>query len=307
MAAFPLPPEQRAIRRVTNLYDLPIRTVFLGAVDLARAAFELQALTALVTNGPAYANQLRLVTGVDTLVGRLAVDLGPLFEEMITRGAIVGEEVFADALGVAPVDISTFRRLAQQVSREQIGELIQGIEHGWTDPLTREHVPGQIDVVQRLIDEGFAEGRSPSQTAKLIEDVIGLDDRRAGALVKYRDELVADGVEGEELDKLVEKERAVKIKSRALAISRTETIRAASEAQDLIWEEAVKQGQIDDIYEMVWIASPRSCPVCRGLHLSRAPIGGEFPEPGGKGPPAPHPHCSCGRRLERKKTAARAA
>jgi len=306
VAAFPIPPEQRAIRRVTNTYDLPIRTIFLKAVDIARTAFDLQALTALVeAGGGAYAGQLRLVTGIDTLIGRLAVDLGPLFEEMVTRGAIVGEQVFADVLGVAPVDISTFRRLAQQVSKEHVGELIQGIERGWWDPLTGEKTAGQLDVIQKMIEEGYAEGRSPGQTAKLIEDVIGLDDRRAGALVKYRDELVADGVTGSELDALVEKERALKIKSRALAISRTETIRAASEAQDLIWEEAVKQRQIDDIYEQVFVASPQACvKICRPLHLTRAPIGGEFPPPGGKGPPI-HPNCHCGRRLERKKTAAR--
>lgn len=302
MAAFPIPPEQRVIRRVVSLYDLPIRTVFIRAADLARAATDLAQLSALIRSGSWAPGELRVTAGVDTLIGRLRLELGPLFEEMLTRGAAAGEEAFAELLRIPPVDISTFRRQARAVAKAQIGTLIQGIEYGPIDPLTGVRGPGQIDVIRGLIESGYAEGREPARTAQLVKDVIGLDDRRAQALLRYRGELEAQGYSGEQLERLVAREEARKLKSRGLAIARTETIRAASEAQDLIWEEAVRSRQIPDVYEQVWIASPNACPICRRLHGARAPIGKEFPPPGGKGPPAPHPHCHCGRRLERRKT-----
>lgn len=306
---FPIPPEQRVIRQYTDRAEGPIRTIFLRAAGAARAEIDLAYLEALLSGGQGLSvNELRAVVHLNTMLGRLEVDLRPLLEDLLFRSASSGELVFAESLGLEPIDIGLFRRDAAQAARTMVGDLIQGIEVGRVNPLTGIRSRGTLDIVRDLVAEGYELGRRHAASARLIRDVIGLDDRRAAALVKYAARLEAKGVaEGRRLA-LIAKESKKKLQSRGLAVSRTETIRAASLAQDMIWERAVQAGQITEDYEQEWVASPSAfnpekCPtgVCARLNHSRAPIGGEFPAPGGKGPPV-HPNCFCGRRLRRRDT-----
>lgn len=300
------PPEQRLIRTYTGRAEQPIRTVFLTAVQGAQLAVVLADLLYVIEHGGGDAD-LRAVIQMDTMIGKLDVDLTALLDRTLFQASSAGELVFAEALGVAPVDLAVFRDGAAQAARTQVGTLIQGIEIGRLNPLTGARARGQLEIVRGLIAQGYEEGRPYQQTATLIKEVIGLDDRRATALARYQSELEAQGVIGKELEGLVARERRRKLKSRALAISKTESIRAASIAQDLIWEEGVAAGQLDrNVWEQEFVAEPRSfdrkvCPsqICPRLHLKRAPIGGEF-LPGIPGPPV-HPWCACSRRLRRKR------
>lgn len=299
-------PEQRLIRVYTGRAEQPIRTVFLTAVQAAQLAIVLSDLLNVIERGGGDAD-LRAVIQIDTMLGKLDVDLTPLLETTLFRAASAAEPVFAGAMGVEPLDLAVFRRDAIVAARTQVGTLIQGIEIGRLNPLTGARSRGQLEIVRDLIAQGYESGRPYQQTATLIRDVIGLDDRRATALARYQAELEAEGYEGRELESLVSKERRRKLKSRSLAISKTESIRAASIAQDMIWEEGVNAGQIDrNVWEQEFVAEPRSfdpkvCPsrICPELHLKRAPIGGEF-RPGISGPPV-HPFCSCAVRLRRKR------
>jgi hypothetical protein len=288
MPPFPIPPEQRTIRTITDRAALPIRTVYLKAVGAALAEIDLPTLAAALEAGILSLPDIRVLAHIDTLIGRLQVDLRPLMEQLLFRSASAGELVFAQTMGLPPVDIALFRAQAQQAARTMVGNLIQGIEQP------------QLETIQRVIAEGFAESQTPIQRARAISDVIGLDDRRARALAKYARELEADGLPEKERLRLVERERRRKLKSRGLMVGRTESTRAATEAQDMIWETAVREGQIQEgEYEMEWLPSVNACPICLGLKGARAPIGGRFRDPGGEGPPNPHPGCLCGRRLRR--------
>lgn len=293
---FPIPPEQRLIRTYTGRAELPIRTVFLNAVAAALTELDLTRLAAVLESGgiPSLPD-IRAFANIDTLIGRLRVDLRPLLEKLLFQVSSAGELVFAESMGFEPIDTALFRQQAQQVARSMVGTLVQGIEQQ------------QLVTIQNLIAEGYAESQTPTQLARSIADVIGLDDRRANALARYAAELEDQGVPEAERLRLVEQERRRKLKSRGLAVSRTESIRAASEAQDLIWENAIAEGQMaEGEFEKEWVPSPNACPVCRGLRGARAPIGGRFRDPGGDGPPNPHPHCRCGMRLRRPRTAAAA-
>lgn len=306
MAAPLPPPEQRLIRTHTGRVEQPIRAVFLTAVQAAQLAVVLSDLLYVIQHGGQEAD-LRAVIQIDTLLGRLDVDLTPLLESTLFRATAAAEPVFAESMGFESLDLAIFRRDAIAAARTQVGTLIQGIEIGRLNPLTGARSRGQLEIVRGLIAQGYEAGRPYQQTATLIKEVIGLDDRRASALARYQGELEAEGTKGPELEKLVARERRKKLKSRALAISKTESVRAASIAQDTIWEEAVSAGQLDPaVWEQEFLAEPRSfdpkvCPsqICPKLHLKRAPIGGEFMS-GIWGPPV-HPHCFCSRRLRRKR------
>lgn len=301
MTAFPIPPEQRLIRTFTGRAEAPIRSIWITAAGLARAEIDIAGLEAFLSGArTATLGELRAVIRIDTMIGRLEMDLVPLLEKLLYRSASAGELVFAETMGFPPLDLGVFRRDAAQAARTMVGDLIQGIEGGRVNAVTGIRSRGTIDIVRDLVAEGFDLGRPHAASARLIRDVIGLDDRRARALARYAAELEAKGIsEGRRL-KLVAKESKKKLQSRGLAVSRTESVRAASIAQDMIWGRAVQEGQLADVYEQEWIPSPNACPACQGLRGARAPIGGEFPSPGGKGPPNPHPSCACARRLRRR-------
>lgn len=286
---FPIPPEQRVIRSITDRAELPIRTVYLRAVSAALAELHIPTLAKILDSGGVLTlADIRAIAHIDTLVGRLRVDLRPLLEQLLFRAESAGELVFAESMGFQLIDLALFRAEAQQTARAMVGTLIQAIEQP------------QLVTIQDLIAQGFAASRSTTESARAIASVIGLDARRAEALEAYRLKLEADGVPERKRLRLIETERKRKLKSRGYAVSHTESVRAATNAQETIWAKAIEEGQMaEGDYEKEWVPSPDACPVCQGLRGARAPIGGRYRDPGGEGPPHPHPHCRCGQRLRR--------
>lgn len=305
--AFPIPAEQRLIRTFTGRAEQPIRTTWMRAANAARTAISIEGLEDFLSGArTASLGELRAVLHVDTLIGQLDVNLTPLLEKLLFQSATAGELVFAEVMNFPPVDLGIFRRDAAQAARTMVGDLIQGIEGGRINPITGIRSRGQLDVVRDIVGDGFDLGRSHRASAHLIRDVIGLDDRRSTALAKYAAKLEAQGVPEKKRLRMIAAESRRKLQSRGLAVSRTESVRAASIAQDMIWKRAISEGQVPaDLWEQEWVASPNAfnpekCPsgVCKGMHRARAPIGGEF-RPGVSMPPI-HPHCGCGRRIRRK-------
>lgn len=295
-----MPPEQRLIRTFTGRAEQPIRIAWMTAAGMARAEIDIEGLEAFLSGArTASLSEIRAVVHLDTMIGRLELDLRPLLEDLLHRSATAGEVVFAETMGFEPLDLGIFRRDAADAARRMVGDLIQGIEVGRVNPVTGARSRGQLDIVRDIIGEGFDLGRPHRASAHLIRDVIGLDDRRATALAKYAAELEANGVPQSVRLRMIAAEAKRKGQSRGLAVSRTESIRAASLAQDMIWQRGIEAGQIPDVYEQEWVPSPNACPTCEGLRGARAPIGGRFPDPGDTGPPA-HPACRCGKRLRRR-------
>jgi len=286
--AFPIPPEQRIIRTHTGRAEQPIRTVIETAVNGVREEVDLDLLAAILAGGNLA--DLQAALHLDTMIGRVFVDLVPLFSDLIYRATAAGELIFAETAGVPPLDVALFRREAAVAARAMVGELITGIG------------AGQREAVRQIIAEGFDLGRNPAGSARLLRDVVGLDARRAGALAKYQSELEAEGRPDDQVARMVEREGRRKLRSRTLSIARTETIHAARLSQNLIWEDGVRELQLDPrVWEKEWLPVPGACPkICAPLRGKRAPIGGTYPLRGGKGPPA-HPACRCAERLRRRR------
>lgn len=345
MPSFPIPEEQRIIRGLLARADLAILNIYFRAAAATKAAIRIEDLEAVLASGyvPTLV-EIHQLCRIDVLVDRLSRELAPMMAGAIRRAATVGAPIFARSVGAEAPNLAAFRDLASRSANRIVGNLIQGIRDGFVDLTVRnalgepERSIGTLQMVQNIIREAYAPGtaglRTPTQTARFIADVVGLDDRRARYLGNFEQDLRAGGKAAEDrivqllerkgsnaerLGRDLEALRAGKdltpsrvaalyrqensrlLLSRGETIRRTESLRAATEAQHIIWREAVDRGVLDpDRLEREWLPAPNACPICEPLRNARAPlVGGSYPDPGGEGPPA-HPNCRCGERVVRR-------
>lgn len=188
----------------------------------------------------------------------------------------------------------------------------------WIAAYSAQLVTGVTDEVRTALNEtmlnAFDRHLTADDTAELIENVIGLDSRRADALDNFLDDIrenpggtawagdrkvrVPEEVTTDFLEAQANRYSAELLSDRAIMIARTETIAAANGGQQLLWQQAVEEGLLDTSrYERVWIITPddRLCEECNGMEDERAPIvGGAFEGEDGpiEGPPL-HPMCRC--------------
>jgi len=86
---------------------------------------------------------------------------------------------------------------------------------------------------------------------------------------------------------------AVGDESRADLIARTEVMTAANEGQREAWNQASTNGLLSGDEQVAWIATDiNPCPECEELDGATRDLDGEYPDPGGDGPPL-HPNCRC--------------
>lgn len=87
---------------------------------------------------------------------------------------------------------------------------------------------------------------------------------------------------------------AVGNEARAELIARTEVMTAANEGQREGWRQAVESGLLADDARVAWIATGDAsvCPICDELDGQVRDMDGQYPDPGGDGPPQ-HPRCRC--------------
>lgn len=145
--------------------------------------------------------------------------------------------------------------------------------------------------LQIVLNRGQREGATPDQLVSDLADSIGLDSRYSTALQNYRQGLVAQKFAPRRINKQVSDYAKRLRKARASTITRTETQRVMSLAQDEAWRQAQQSLGVGGY--KVWIVSDdeRLCPTCAPLAGEMAMIDGSFPT-GIVNPPA-HPNCRC--------------
>lgn len=189
---------------------------------------------------------------------------------------------------------------------------------GHTARLVREVSAESRDAIQAIVRQGFTGGiEMPDGTlrnltvpeqARRIRQVIGLTERQGRAVIRYADRLLADGsVRADRIDGLVDAYAERLLRLRAETISRTETIDALSQGQQLLWEEAREQGFLDpERMVKFWIITPddKLCAkICAKMTGQRAyaEIDEPFATPvGPKMGPTAHPNCRCAASLKRR-------
>lgn len=319
MSSALLPPEQRIIRRLTERGVPGIQRYWVRASGAAGSRVDIELLAHLIAStGVAEMDLLASAVRIDTLIGTFELQLRPLLERLLKQAGEVGAPVFAETFrGSAGkvLDLDVFRSRAAGAARRLVGDAITLIDKA------------QREAIRAIIEEGYKLGRPPRASARAIEKLVGLDAARAGAQVKLVEalklkpppmwalrEAYALRKRPEEFDAWSERYRrglpaaqqrawtdaayARRLRSRGLAIARTETSAAARMAQNMIWEQAIEEGALDPakwVKEWVRIPAARECPVCGPLQRKRTVIGGRYPG-GLVGPPA-HTHCLCGERL----------
>lgn len=168
--------------------------------------------------------------------------------------------------------------------------------------LIREISDQSREGVQRVVQRAFEEGMHPYKAARYIRDIVGLTESQALSVDNYRRRQIAQGVpEGTALERA--KRYADRVhRRRAETIARTETIRAASAGQSLLWQEAVEEGLIQPSRTWrVWIVTPddRLCPICEQMDGQRVRMNESFQSAIGPIYTTPlHPNCRCSVALE---------
>lgn len=233
------------------------------------------------------------VMRLDELFDELRPRVVSTFQRLLARGSTV-----ADLPEVAKREPPVSSALvfdaelpeAADWARREGGRLVDGID--------RSQRAGVRDVVSRAITEGG----HPFQTAEQLRGTVGLDRRRMNALAKRLATINASGITSARANELATGELNRALTSRLRAIARTETLRAVNEGQRLAWGRAQDAGLLRRDFVREWIVTydERTCPICRPLSGTTAPIRGPFAQAGVFSPPV-HPLCRCTTSLTRRR------
>lgn len=145
--------------------------------------------------------------------------------------------------------------------------------------------------IRNLIATAIREGIPPYDAARTIRPLIGLNAAQGQAALKYRTQLIDNGLTLDKVNKSVDRYADKLLRKRADMISRTEIMDALNAGQNDAWEQAQEEGLLSDDATKEWITTPDEllCPDCEAMDGEQVPLGDEFPD----GDPPLHPSCRC--------------
>ena len=260
----------------------------------AQGRIDLEVLAANIEAGRVgrVINQLNLETFA-------AEDLTPTTDfivEAFRAGALISAESFVTK---AEQKSSPFSHALNVTN----AKALEAAEEQAADLLTSVNVETKA-TVRNLIARAYREQITSKDTARLIRDVVGLNDRQATALFNYRVGLVEDGRAADQVERMTARYGDRLLRQRADTIAQTEIHRASAEGQHELWREGVREGRIGANVRRVWISNVGACSWCEAIELINAdgvPIDGQFETPDGDmidGPEESHVGCRCSTGLE---------
>lgn len=145
--------------------------------------------------------------------------------------------------------------------------------------------------IRLVIAQSIKDGIPPYDAANRILPLIGLTSAQAQAVLKYRDQLEANGLNPDKVEEKADEYADQLLESRADAIARTEIMDALNNGQEAAWLQAQDDGVLTEDATKEWITTPDelTCPDCAPMDGKTVPIGDDFPE----GDPPLHPNCRC--------------
>ena len=130
---------------------------------------------------------------------------------------------------------------------------------------------------------------------------LGLTATQQGYVSNFEAGLIADGAT--DIEARVARYAEAWKRRRAETIARTETINASNQGQQVVWEQGVREGAIDNkLARKIWIVTPddrldrKVCEPMPHMEVNQnVPINGMFTTPQGMriGQPTAHPRCRC--------------
>lgn len=254
----------------------------------------------------------RLLTQVNT--GRLSVILEDAFAEVFRTSAESEYDRQARAarkrphttLG-APVMIggADFQYLPRPDVFSYVDERAKMFAQTRAAELVREIDESNRLAIRRIISQAFSIPMTPQQTAKALEDVVGLHTRWADAVVRFKDQqfqrMLREGMTMADASartaQLTQQYRQRLIRRRAEMIARTEIQQAQNLGRQAGWNASSQTGMVDPASMKEWVTAPPGsrggppCDICMGLRGTRVPWNGVFAN--GQVMPPGHPHCRC--------------
>lgn len=144
--------------------------------------------------------------------------------------------------------------------------------------------------LRNAIATAIREGVPPYDAARMIVPMIGLTSAQAQAALKYRTQLIDNGLAIETVNAKFDDYADELLNKRGDAIARTEIMDAINTGQDESYVQAQDEGFLSPEAEKEVILSDDACEICVGIaDEGPVPVADDFSE---DGPPF-HTHCKC--------------
>lgn len=170
-----------------------------------------------------------------------------------------------DAAGTASLDVSRFtltNPYAIRAAQAQAGRLVSDISES-----TRR-------VINRTIIQALEGELTPQAAASVISRTIGLDARRAQAVVKFANNLDPE-LSDKRFQAAIDRYANRMLMDRAETIARTEIMEASNSGLEEQWREAIRTGLLDgSTASKVWVVTDddRLCDECLGMDGQEVPV-----------------------------------
>jgi hypothetical protein len=270
---------------------------FQDAALQAQERIDLEVLAANVEAG-SIGRAVRAL-GMETFTGEDLSGLAPFLVQAHAAGRLLG----AEGLQIRKAEPRKKPALELALDVTNV-KALEAAEEQAADLLTAVNLETKA-TVRGLIARAYKEQITAHDTARLIRDVVGLNDRQATALFNYRAGLVEDGRAADQVSRMSERYGNRLLRQRADTIAQTEIHRASAEGQHELWREGVMEGFINPATaRRIWIANEGACEWCEAvesLNADGVPIDGQFQTPDGDsidGPEESHVGCRCSSGLE---------
>jgi SPP1 gp7 family putative phage head morphogenesis protein len=163
--------------------------------------------------------------------------------------------------------------------------------------LVREITDGQRQTIRDVIVFGQEQGLSPQDTARRIQQSVGLTSQQAGWVDSFYQRSFAQAIDGgatlaqaaEQAQSAAERYQTQVHRYRSMTIARTEIMRANSQGRQAAWDQGLTGGWISPTAQKEWIAEADACDICSPVNGTRVGVKDRFPI----GEPPAHPNCRC--------------
>lgn len=285
LKALPRNKDYKTIHSIADTLAPAIRREFLLAMKVISDTVSLRVLTKAIETG-----------GIDAIIGFIdKINVAPAtYRKLTTTLRSIFEDSGIGSIKHLPKSIQA--QISFDILNSRSVAFLRRYEFDLIQNISRNTREG----VREILRIGFEEAQPPIRMAREIKEFIGLTPRQVKALNNHRAMLISEGRPPKQVVELTNRFKNRQLRFRANNIARTETIRAASEGQEELWNQAAEQGLIDPVTaRKKWIVTPddRLCPICRpipGANKDGVPLNGAFKTSVGlrKSPPA-HPQCRC--------------
>ncbi len=268
------------LERIVDRLSPKMRRAVQSAARTAQGRIDLAALSGALERGRI--GQVLREVDVDQFT---AADLAEA-SKVALEARVVGAALGADSLRGWALDVTNPEALA--AAERQAAALVT---------LVNEETK---QTIRDLVARAYREQVTAADTARLIRDVVGLNERQATALFNYRAGLVESGMAEEKVARMAAKYGDRLLRDRASTIAQTEIHRASAEGQHELWRQGVREGRINPATaRRYWISNVGACDWCvemEELNADGVTVDGQFQTPDGDmidGPEDSHVNCRC--------------